>query len=189
MTAQSDVSAAVAELARVLEPAVTQDWTKSAGSLTWSCWKTAAHISHDLLAYAGQVAALPETAYLPFDLRIRPDASPGELIEMVRACGGLLHSAVTTADPESRAWHWGPCDPTGFAAMGVAEIVLHTYDIAQGLELDWVPPDTLCEPVLERLFPNAPSGPTAQALLWCTGRVELPGRPRLSSWVWKAALE
>lgn len=67
-----DIDQAVAEMVRVLGPHDSLDWQVRAGSLDWSCWKTAAHVAHDLLAYAGQVAARPTTAYLPFDLVIAP---------------------------------------------------------------------------------------------------------------------
>jgi hypothetical protein len=42
--------------------------------------------------------------------------------------------------------------------------------------------------VLTRLFPDAPAGDPTEVLLWQTGRGELPGRERLTSWVWKAAI-
>ncbi|WP_244178643.1 hypothetical protein [Streptomyces rubellomurinus] len=51
--------------------------------------------------------------------------------------------------------------------MGVAEILLHTHDITQGLAVEWQPPAPLCAAVLARLFPDAP--------------------PRRTSWIWKAA--
>lgn len=183
-----DVDRAVAEMVRVLGPYDTEDWAVPAGSLEWSCWATAAHVAHDLLAYAGQVAARPTDAYLPFDVAVRPDASPREVLQVVTACGGLLSSALRTAGPEARAWHWGPCDPAGFAAMGVAEVLLHTYDITQGLGVPWQPTAPLCAAVLRRLFPDAPPGDPAQVLLWCTGRGELDGRPRRTSWRWQAAV-
>ena len=99
----------------------------------------------------------------------------------------LLSGAIAAADPGSRAWHWGACDPAGFAAMGVAETLLHTYDIAQGLGVSWLLPAERCAAVLRRLFPDAPPGDPARVLLWSTGRADLDGRPRLTSWVWKAA--
>ncbi|MFJ5228173.1 maleylpyruvate isomerase N-terminal domain-containing protein [Streptomyces sp. NPDC088400] len=185
---KQDVDRAVAEMVRVLEPYDAQDWAVPAGSLEWSCWATAAHVAHDLLAYAGQVAARPSDAYLPFDLVVHPGGSPREVLQVVTACGGLLSSALATAGPETRAWHWGACDPAGFAAMGVAEVLLHTFDITQGLGVSWLPPAPLCEVVLSRLFPDAPPGDPAQVLLWCTGRGELDGRARRTSWVWEAAV-
>jgi hypothetical protein len=186
---QRDVDAAVAESLRVLGPHTAEGWTVKAGPLEWSCWETAAHIAHDLLAYAGQLAARPDDAYLPIDLTVRPTASPAQVLQAVTACGGLLSSALATADPSLRAWHWGPADPEGFAAMGVAETLLHTRDITQGLGLHWAPPTELTKAVLDRLFPDAPPGDPVQVLLWCTGRGELDGRPRRTKWGWKAARE
>jgi hypothetical protein len=182
-----DVDTAVAEMLRVLSPHTAKDWTVPAGPLDWTCWQTAAHIGHDLLAYAGQLAPQPADAYLPFDLNVRPTASPAEVLQAVTACGRLLSSALATASPTTRAWHWGPCDPEGFAAMGIAETLLHTHDITQGLAVDWLPPAPLSAAVLHRLFPDAPPGDPTQVLLWCTGRGELDGLPRQISWRWEAA--
>ncbi|MEK8105242.1 hypothetical protein NKG94_08740 [Micromonospora sp. M12] len=74
---------------------------------------------------------------------------------MVRACAGLLAAAVDAAPSETRAWHFGLCDPAGFAAMGVAETLLHTHDITVGLGVAWQPPHGLSALVLGRLFPDA----------------------------------
>ena len=183
-----DIDTAVVEMVQVLGPHVTTDWSVPAGSVAWSCWQTAAHVAHDLLAYAGQVAARPGDAYLPFDLTVRPGASPTEVLQVVTACGGLLSSALATAGSQLQAWHWGPCDPAGFASMGVAEILLHSHDITQGLDVPWLPPESLCAAVLSRLFPDAPPGDPVPVLLWSTGRGELNGRPRRMSWTYQAAV-
>ncbi|MER5931103.1 maleylpyruvate isomerase N-terminal domain-containing protein [Streptomyces sp. NPDC002054] len=183
-----DVERAVAVMLGVLGPHRKADWSVQAGSLEWDCLATAAHVAHDLLAYAGQVAARPADAYLPFDLAIRPQAGPREVLSVVEACGSLLAGALAAADPQMRAWHWGPCDVSGFAAMGVAETLLHTHDITQGLAVPWLPPAALSAAVLRRLFPDAPSGEPARVLLWRTGRGDLAGRSRVDSWRWKAAL-
>ncbi|MCM0675305.1 hypothetical protein NCC78_11490 [Micromonospora phytophila] len=185
----ADVDRAVAEMTTVLAPHTGRDWTVTAGDLEWSCWTTAAHVAHDLLAYAGQVAGRPDAGYLPFDLVVSPTAHPGEVLRVVTACAGLLRAALDAADPRARAWHFGPCDPAGFAAMGVAETVLHTYDITRGLGVAWEPPQRLSAGVVGRLFPDAPDGPAPRVLLWLTGRGELPGRPRRTSWSWRAAVD
>ena len=184
-----DVEQAVAEMVRVLTPYESRDWQVPAGSLEWTCWTTAAHVAHDLLAYAGQVAAQPASAYLPFDVVIRPDATPRDVLQVVDASGRLLGGALAAAGPDTRAWHWGPTDPAGFAALGVNETLVHTYDITQGLGVGWRPPAPLCAAVLARLFPDAPEGDPVQVLLWSTGRAELEGRPPVTSWVAKAALD
>ncbi|TDC65827.1 hypothetical protein E1258_04575 [Micromonospora sp. KC207] len=187
-TGGAEVRVAVDEMIRVLGSHVGGDWTVAAGTLEWSCWTTVAHVAHDLLAYAGQLAGRPADGYLPFDLVVSPAASPAEALAVAAACGNLLAVALDAADPALRAWHFGPCDPTGFAAMGVAETLLHTYDITRGLGVDWQLPARLATVVLARLFPDAPPGPPAEVLLWMTGRAAIAGRPRRGSWTWQAAL-
>ncbi|GAA2741266.1 MULTISPECIES: maleylpyruvate isomerase N-terminal domain-containing protein [Kitasatospora] len=183
-----DVNRAVDWLTRLLEPYADTDWTRPALGLEWSCRETVAHVAHDLTAYAGQLAGAVQDGYLPCDLTVRTDATPRDLLRVVTAAAGLLRAVLTTAPPDARAWHWGPCDPGGFAAMGCAEVLLHGYDLAGGLGAAWTPPAGMCAAVLGRLFPDAPAGEPEAVLLWCTGRGELPGRPRRTGWVWKAAL-
>ncbi|NBE85181.1 maleylpyruvate isomerase N-terminal domain-containing protein [Micromonospora rubida] len=182
------VRAATDAMLGALGPYTGRDWTVPAGTLDWTCWTTAAHVAHDLLAYAGQVAGRPSGGYLPFDLTVSSSASPAEVLTVAATCGGLLATALDAADPGLRAWHFGPCDPAGFAAMGVAEVLLHTHDVAQGLGVACQLPDRLAAVVLDRLFPEAPPGPPAQVLLCMTGRAEFDGRPRRTSWTWRAAL-
>jgi uncharacterized protein (TIGR03083 family) len=175
-------------MAAVLTPHDEMDWEVPAGSLEWSCRKTAAHVAHDLLAYAAQVAGRASAGYLAFDLAVAPDAAPRELLQLISACGRLLSSAVANAEAGLVAWHWGMSDAAGFAAMGVAETLVHTYDITLGLGVTWVPPEPLCQLVVDRLLPNSPPGPATEILLWATGRADLEGHPRVSEWVWRAAL-
>jgi uncharacterized protein (TIGR03083 family) len=182
-----DVEAAAAEMTAVLAPRADDDWARRAGGLDWTCWATAAHVAHDLLAYAGQVAGRATEGYLPFDLVTKPDASPRALLTEVTACSRLLRGAVAAAPTGPVAWHWGLSDASGFAAMGVAEVLVHTYDIAQGLGVEWLPPDPLAGLVVERLLPNAPRGRAAQILLWATARADLEGHPRVQDWVWRPA--
>ena len=181
------VEEAAAEMVRVLGPYAPADWHTPAGSLDWTCWTTAAHVAHDLTAYAMQLAAREPHHYLPLDLVVRPGTEPHEVLEIVAAAGRLLSTTVSAAPPEARAWHWGPADASGFAALGVNETLVHTYDISQGLGIPWLPPEPLSAMVLARLFPDAPEGDPARTLLWCTGRIELPGRARLTSWTMRAA--
>ena len=182
------VEQAVAEMLAVLRPRVDDDWQAGAGSLAWSCWQTAAHVAHDLASYAGQVAARATAGYLPFDLVIAPAAAPREVLDVVAACGRLLSVAVDGAEAGPVGWHWGMSDAAGFAAMGVAEVLVHTYDITQGLGVTWLPPEPLCQVVVARLLPDAPPGNASEILLWATGRADLAGRPHVDEWVWRTAL-
>jgi hypothetical protein len=80
---------------------------------------------------------------------------------------------------------YGVSDPEGFGAMGVVETLVHTHDVAAGFGLPWQPPAGLCARALHRLFPDAPRDAEPwPALLWSTGRGELPGRTRPETWRW-----
>jgi hypothetical protein len=164
-----------------------RDWSTHAGSLQWDCRRTAEHIASDLVSYAGQITGQPGEGYVPFDIAVDPDASTTGLVLVIQSTGGLLASAVATAPPAVSAWHpYGMGDSEAFAAMGIVEAVVHTHDIAAGLDVLWQPPAEPCRAALERLFPGRPEADDAvQSLLWCTGRVALPGRPRLEQWRWQ----
>ena len=167
-----------------------RDWSVAAGDLDWSCRETAVHVADDLFSYASQVVAQPSQGYLPIEVSLEPAAEPASLLRCVVMCGELLRLAVSSAASSTRAWHpYGTSDPEGFAAMGVTEVLVHTYDIARGLDIVWVPPPELSEPVLLRLFPRAPSGDPSEVLLWCTGRVALTGRLRQTQWRWDSSVQ
>ncbi|WP_432841019.1 maleylpyruvate isomerase N-terminal domain-containing protein [Dactylosporangium sp. CA-092794] len=167
-------------------------WTVPAGVLEWTCLRTAEHIAHDLTAYATQLAGADPAGYLPLDLLVRPGTHPRDVLRIVAACARLLRLELDAAGPDARAWHWGPADRTGFAAMAVDEILVHTWDIAQGLGLAWTPPAELSAAVLARLFahdvpPGADPEP-GRTLLWATGRIALPGHARRAGWTVRAAV-
>jgi uncharacterized protein (TIGR03083 family) len=183
-----DVDWARTSMIETLSTVVDRDWTARAGCLDWSCWRTAEHIAHDLLAYAAQVTSQAPDRYLPFDLVAKPNTTPDQLLEIMATCAGLLRKALDTADPAMRAWHWGPTDVTGFAAMGVSEILVHTWDILQGLGLRWEAPVDLSQRVVNRLVRDPPAGRPFDVLLWATGRTSLDAsHPRQKSWTYKAS--
>ncbi|MEU5579522.1 GNAT family N-acetyltransferase [Streptomyces huasconensis] len=187
------VEEAVAHAARVLRAAAGRDWGVAAGGLDWSCLQTAEHIAGDLVAYAGQLTGRATGAYVPFDITLDEGTDPEGAIRVIEATGGILASVVRTTPPGVRAYHpypHGSADAAGFAAMGVAEVLLHTYDIARALGVDAEPPEELCAAVLGHLFPHVSpaGGPPWRVLLWATGRGDLPGRAPLTRWRWHNSL-
>ena len=72
--------------------------------------------------------------------------------------------------------------------MGNVEVLVHTYDIAQGLGRAWRPPAALCGPVLARLFPHAPAGEPTAVLLYSCGREALGDLPRQQQWAWDSSV-
>jgi hypothetical protein len=171
-----------------------------AGSLEWDCWETVEHLSDDLFAYAAQIGPRkpPLDTHVPFawerrrpggpvnTIHVNRTAGPDGLLQVLDASGALLVAMVRTTPPEVRAHHvFGVSDPEGFAAMGIVETFVHTHDLAEGLGLAWDPPGDLCSLVLARLFPDAPGATDPwPTLLWATGRAQLPGHARRTTWRW-----
>ncbi len=195
-----DVALAVRLSVHTLGKVPADGWERPAGELTWSCWETVEHLADDLFAYALQLGPVtpPLTTHVPVSWRQeRPDGptstvfvarteGPAGLLQALEACGALLVAMVRVTAPEVRAHHgFGASDPEGFGAMGVVEALVHTHDVAAAFGLPWQPPADLCARTLHRLFPDAPADAEPwPALLWSTGRIELPGRARLEKWRW-----
>jgi len=179
------VTDAVAETRRALGPALDADWSILAADLEWSCWATGVHVAGCLVFYASQIIDQPAEGYVPFDITMDDGAKAEGLLRTIAVCGAILQRTVAAAQPADRGYHvYGTSDAEGFTAMGVVETLVHTYDITTALRLDWRPPAAMCEPVLARLFPDAPPGDPSAVLLWCTGRAVLDDRPRLAEWRW-----
>ncbi|WP_327366638.1 VOC family protein [Streptomyces sp. NBC_01217] len=198
-----DVTTAVRLAVAALRESPAGDWDAPAGSLEWSCWETAEHLSDDLFSYAAQLGPQQPSpdAYVPYRwgagreggpanaVFADREAGPAGLLRTLEASGALLAAMVRTASPEVRSYHpYGVSDPEGFAAMGIVETLVHVHDLAGTLDVRWAPPAGLCDRVLARLFPDAPKDEDRWAvLLWATGRAALPGHPRVTSWKWDSA--
>ncbi|MFI1581770.1 hypothetical protein [Embleya sp. NPDC020630] len=195
-----DLDLAVRLAVAALREVPATAWDDRAGSLEWTCWETVEHLNDDLFAYAAQLGLRtpPLTANVPFVWESRRPggpanaihadrtAGPGGLLQVLEVSGALLVSMVRTTPSSVRAHHgFGDADPEGFAAMGIVETVVHTYDLANGLGLRWTPPADLCARVIARIFPDVPQDTDPwPTLLWATGRGDLPGHPRRTSWRW-----
>jgi len=174
------------------------DWESKAGPLEWTCWETTEHIADNFFFHAAQVApGMPWTdRSVPFawnqlrkggpGLVIFADrkAGPDGLIQVVDACGGMMVAILRTTPGEVRAFNdTGVLTPEGFAALTVAETLLHMDDVAKGLHLAWQPPAELAAKVLDRFFPDAPTETDRwTTLLWAAGRGDLDGHERRTEW-------
>jgi hypothetical protein len=184
-------AATVRSVLSVLEYVVydvpTERLAEPAANTGWTCRATMDHLGSVLLHYAGQVLLSPKDHYLAFSVSLDQAKTTRELLEVVVMSGAMLAAVVETAPEHLRAWHpHGRFDADAYAAAGAAELLLHGYDIATGLGLEWEALDQHCDPVLELLFPQAfalrPAEDSHEALLWATGRLDLPGRPRVTNW-------
>jgi hypothetical protein len=188
MTEIADVPAAASASVAALARYADLDWQQApAADLEWSCWQTTLHMVDCLYFYAMQVVYGRPDGYLCTELALDDSASPPRLLAALSEHAELLHRIAGSADPGVRGYHsYGVSDPAGFAAMGVVETLIHTFDVVRGLNPDdeWRPPAALAAPALARLFPHAPSGDAADVLLYCCGRAALRDMPRQTQWRW-----
>ncbi|HEV2066281.1 MAG TPA: hypothetical protein VGR08_05550 [Thermomicrobiales bacterium] len=183
-----DTARAATLMLDVLRPAIESDWTARAGELDWSCRRTLDHVVDTLLFLAGGAAT--RAAQRRFPVRNGdPRATVPALLEAVETSASILEVICAGMSPHERGFHpAGRPDADGFRAQATSEIIQHTYDITQGLDLDWRPPIQLCDRVVRRLFPWAPDKSSCpdrfEALLWACGRISLPAHPRLAPDWW-----
>lgn len=185
------VEEAVASCVALLRTVADRDWTAvKAGQLDWDCHATAFHIAEDLIAYAANLAGRAQDDYVPFEITLDEGTDNEGLLQVIATTGALFTAAIRTTPREVRAFHPYPfrsANREGFAAMGVAEVLLHTHDIAEGLGLTYEPPAELPKFVLTTIFPHVQREPDDHwaTLLWATGRGELPGRAPVTEWRWR----
>jgi hypothetical protein len=174
------VSLSVAALREVVD----LDWEVTPGAPTWSPNESAEHIADTFICYAGLIAAGPRRAWLPFVLKVEEGATQADRVAIIAATGGVLSAVVRLAPADRRGFHpCGEADPDGFAALGVAEVLLHTWDIRHALHRPWSMPPVLSKGVLARLMPDVRmAGDPSDVLLWATGRLVDPDLGRREEW-------
>jgi hypothetical protein len=180
-----DLDAAITHAVGNLRPVADNDWSATAGPTEWTCQRTADHIGHCMLAYAMQLNSQPQTQYIDFFTRALNEATGTDRLQFTEAAGRLLATTIRFATPGARGFHpFGNADPEGFAGLGCVEVLLHGQDMAAGLggaPLD--PPRDVCQRVLARMFPDIePDRDPWLTLQWATGRISLPGRPKVTEW-------
>jgi hypothetical protein len=151
------------------ESGLDRDWAAPAGTLEWSCIKTADHTIDCVFSYALFLASRCQDGYPNFgELHALPDATPRDLIDGLRAVTTMLTAVIVTAEPEVRAVIWYRPEaetgsPQDFAARGALELILHAHDVCLGLGVLFEPPPGLCARLFEhtRDWPLEPSVPAS----------------------------
>ncbi|MCU1429845.1 MAG: hypothetical protein JWL83_3845 [Actinomycetia bacterium] len=164
---------------------VDRDWSVPAGTLEWSCLRTAAHTVDCVFSYALFLASRKVDAYPGgFDeLRALPDATAADMVDNLRAVTTMLWAVIATAEPEARAaiGAWSRVEtggPNDFAARGALEMSLHTHDIATGLHVPFAPPPDVAQRLRDHTstwpgqVPVEPSADAWSDVLESSGRAQ-----------------
>lgn len=174
---------------QALIPHASADWTQRAGTLDWDCRRTLDHLADGQSAYAGRLATQAQET-LPAMRNGNPGQSVEDLLRVVNAASHMVSRLIEALPPGARVHHAaGMADASGYAAMACTELLVHTYDITQGLGVAFEPPAELCARILARLFPWVTDIEDAwPTLCWASGRISLPGRDDVAAdWWWQCA--
>jgi hypothetical protein len=131
-----------------------RDWSVPAGTLEWSCGKTAEHAVDTVIAPALFLASGNVDRYPPGELAFDAELTPERLVEGLRAASRVLAAVVTTTDPDVRAIIWFRPEPEtrppeDFVPRAGLELILHAHDVCAGLGVPFEPPPDLCERLRE----------------------------------------
>ena len=127
-----------------------RDWSAPAGTLEWSCAKTADHAVDTVLAPAFFLASRRVDAYPEYGVFTPgPAVSPAVLIEALEASSRILSAVVAAAPPDTRAVLFRrpqveTGSPADFVPRGALELILHAHDVCLGLGVPFVPSSDLC---------------------------------------------
>jgi len=137
--------------------AVDRDWSVPAGTLEWSCWRTADHTVDCVFSYAFMLATRRQHAYPNFSEIHAPDGAPPQ--DLVDGLGGaceLLRASIVAAPAGTTAifGYDGNLQPLvgdggDFAARGAHELILHAHDVCTGLGVAFEPTSNACERLLD----------------------------------------
>ena len=163
------------------------EWEEIAPGLEWTRRDTIAHVI-DAYAYCTlNLANRTDGASAPRILSVRQPASQNEIMDALPLWAEVLVQTASIAESENgRGFHrWGRPDGEGYLSMACVEILVHTYDVLRDKTGFEVLP-ALSDKIVARLFPWAAGDPRPwQALLWATGRVEMPNKESMSGrWAW-----
>ena len=124
----------------LLGAAVDRDWTRRLPHLDFTVAQAVTHMAGGTLWYATDLAAGPERLDT-MELRVPPETAPAELVRTIGTFATVLARVTDASPPGARGWHpFGLADASGFAAMACDEFLVHTDDVARGLEVPFAPP-------------------------------------------------
>jgi hypothetical protein len=136
------------------------DWSVPAGTVEWSCRKTADHAVDCVYAPAVFLASRKTDDYpeVGVDLTLGPEADPVRLVQSLEIATRILAAVVNDAGPDDRAVIFRRPEVLiavrhDFLPRGAMELILHAHDVCTGLGVPFEPPADLCYRLREHTRP------------------------------------
>ena len=140
-----------AQVAGAWRAGADRDWAAPAGTLRWSCARTADHAVDAVLAPAFFLASRRTDDYPAYGVSTPgDDAPPALLAEALETAVRIVAAVVAEADPGVRAVIWRLPQvevrpPVDFPPRAGLELILHGHDVCAGLGVPFAPPADVCE--------------------------------------------
>jgi hypothetical protein len=130
--------------------AADRDWSVTAGTLEWSCTRTADHAVDCVYAPAFFLASRRTDAYpeVGLDLELGDRATPDLLVQSLGIATRMLAAVVNDADPNVQAVIFRRPEvlvgaPADFIPRAGVELILHAHDVCSGLSVPFEPSSDL----------------------------------------------
>jgi hypothetical protein len=140
--------------------AADRDWSVHAGTLEWSCMRTADHAVDCVYAPVFFLASQRTDAYpdVGLDLTLGDRATPALLVQSLGIATHMLAGVVNDADPDVRAIIFRRPGmlvgaPADFIPRAGMELILHAHDVCAGLAVPFEPPQALARRLREHTRP------------------------------------
>ena len=163
-------------------PQTHRDWTTRAGDLEWDVAFTVTHVAAHMTKAATYLASAT-TTWSPLVMSADPRATNDQLLDAVDIAAGGLAFVADRADDATRGFHaWGMGDASAFLARAANEVLVHGWDVAQGLGVAFAPPAALCASVVHRRFPWVDNNADSAVDSWST-LLTSAGRTGEPAWI------
>jgi hypothetical protein len=147
------------QVASSWKDALDRDWSAPAGTLEWSCTRTADHAVDCVFGAAFVLASRRTDAYpeVGADMTLGAAATPEGLVESLAVATRLLVGAVVEADDDDRAILFRRPEPVigapvDFLPRGGTELAFHGHDVAVGLGVAFEPPVDVARRLREHIL-------------------------------------
>ena len=141
----ADLERVAAVVAQAWRGAADGDWSVPAGTLEWSCAKTAAHTVDTVLAPAFFLASRRRDRYPDGEWRLPSGADAEGFATGLELATRILTAVVRDTPADVRSIIWRQPEPVlrppaDFVPRGGVELVLHAHDVCAGLGVSFAPP-------------------------------------------------
>jgi uncharacterized protein (TIGR03083 family) len=149
----SDFLAATEFTLGSLRALADRDWSVPANTLEWDVAFTVTHVGAHLTKATAYLASA-STTWSPLVISGDARATNDQLLDALEIAARALAFVADRVDDSTRSFHaWGMGDRAAALARGANEVLVHGWDAARGLGVDFNPPAGVCAPVVRRRFP------------------------------------